>query len=108
MFYTQVLTAGTFDGSALMMISGDLGNNGQIPLIIELVEPVYDEHKHDPMAGINLLRAYQELGQAAEGEALLARLYALGFAPIKKPARPVCPSLPANAQAGRPRRAGGS
>ncbi len=82
-FYTQVLTAGTFDGSALMMISGDLGNNGQIPLIIELVEPVYDEHKHDPMAGINLLRAYQELGQAAEGEALLARLYALGFAPIK-------------------------
>lgn len=82
-FYTQVLTTGTFDGSALMMISGDLGNNGQIPLIVELVGPVYDEHKHDPMAGINLLRAYQELGQATEGEALLARLYALGFAPIK-------------------------
>ena len=82
-FYAQVLTAGTFDGNALMMISGDLGNNGQIPLIVELVGPVYDERKHDPMAGINLLRAYQALGNAVEGEALLARLYALGFAPIK-------------------------
>lgn len=82
-FYAQVLTAGTFDGNALMMISGDLGNNGQIPLIVELVGPVYDERKHDPMAGINLLRAYQALGNAVEGEALLARLYALGFVPIK-------------------------
>lgn len=81
--YAEVLAGGRFDGGALMMISGDLGNNGQIPLIIELIGPVYDEHKHDAMAGINLLRAYQELGNADEGQALLARLYALGFMPIK-------------------------
>lgn len=81
--YSGVLAGGMFDGSALMMISGDLGNNGQIPLIVELIGPVYDEHKHDAMAGINLLRAYQDLGKADEGEALLARLYALGFMPIK-------------------------
>lgn len=82
--YADVLGSGQFDRSALMMISGDLGNNGQVPLILELIGAVYDEHTHDPMAGLNLLRACQELGKADEGEALLARMYALGFAPIKQ------------------------
>ncbi|KWS95046.1 tetratricopeptide repeat protein [Pseudomonas syringae] len=81
--YEEVLAGGQFDRSALQMISGDLGNNGHIPLIVELVGPAYDEHKHDSTAGLNLLRAYQELGRVDEGEALLTRLYALGFAPIK-------------------------
>ena len=82
--YCDVLAGGLFDGGALMMISGDLGNNGQIPLIVELVAPVYDEHKHDPMAGLNLLRAYQALGDAQEGEKLLTRMYSLSFTPIKQ------------------------
>ncbi|WP_223112856.1 tetratricopeptide repeat protein [Pseudomonas syringae] len=81
--YEEVLAGGQFDRSALQMISGDLGNNGHIPLIVELVGPAYDEHNHDSTAGLNLLRAYQELGRVDEGEALLSRLYALGFAPIK-------------------------
>jgi len=82
--YVEVLSAGVFDSSALMMISGDLGNNDQIPLIVELIAPIYDEHKHEPMAGLNLLRAYQALGNAEEGEKLLNRLYALNFPPIKQ------------------------
>lgn len=82
--YVEVLTSGKYDGSALTMISGDLGNNDEIPLIVELVGPVFNEHKHDPMAGMNLLRAYQQLGKADEGEALLTRLYALDVAPIKQ------------------------
>lgn len=82
--YAGVLAGGAFDGSALTMISGDLGNNGHPELMVELVGPVYDEYKHDPMAGLNLLRAYQELGKADEGEAQLARMYALGFAAIKQ------------------------
>jgi hypothetical protein len=82
--YADVLASGLFDGSSLMMISGDLGNNGHIPLILELIGPVFDEHKHDPIAGLNLLRACHELGKVDEGEALLARMYALGFAPIKQ------------------------
>lgn len=82
--YAEVLAGGMYDGSSLMMISGDLGNNGQVPLILELVGPAYDEHKHDPMTGLNLLRACQQLGKADEGEALLARMYPLGFAPIKR------------------------
>ena len=82
--YTDVLANSLFDGSSLMMISGDLGNNGQITLILELIGPAYDEHKHDAMTGINLLRAYQELGKVDEGEALLTRMYALGIMPIKQ------------------------
>jgi tetratricopeptide (TPR) repeat protein len=82
--YADVLEHGRFDASALMMISGDLGNNGQIPLIVELIGPVYDEHTHDPMAGMNLLRACQKLGKVDEGEALLNRMYALGLLPVKQ------------------------
>jgi tetratricopeptide (TPR) repeat protein len=81
--YAEVLSGGLYDGGALMMISGDLGNNSQIQLIADLVGPVFDEHKHDPMAGLNLLRAYHHLDKVAEGESLLNRMYALGFAPIK-------------------------
>ncbi|VBD43357.1 tetratricopeptide repeat protein [Burkholderia pseudomallei] len=81
--YVEVLEGGRFDGSSLMMISGDLGNNGQVPLILGLVGPAYDERKHDPMTGLNLLRACQQLGKIDEGEALLARMYPLGIAPIK-------------------------
>jgi len=82
--YAQVLEGGQYDGSALMMISGDLGSHGHLPQMLALVGPLYDEHRHDPMAGLNLLRACQQLGRLDEGEALLARLYALGMAPIRQ------------------------
>lgn len=82
--YDEVLAGGRYDNRALMMISGDLGQNGEIPLLVELVAPVYDEHRHDPMAGINLLRAYQELGNPEEGEKLLSRMYALDYPPLKQ------------------------
>lgn len=82
--YAEVLAGSLYDASSLMMIAGDLGNNGEISLILELIGPVYDEHKHDPMAGLNLLRACQELGKVDEGEALVSRMYALGVAPIKQ------------------------
>lgn len=82
--YLEVLSGGKYDGSALMMMSGDLGNHGDIALLVELIGPVYDEHRHEPGAGMNLLRAYQQLGRLDEGEALLSRLYALRIAPIKQ------------------------
>lgn len=82
--YAEVLASGLFDGGSLMMISGDLGIHGHIALILELIGPAFDRHKHDPMTGLNLLRACRELGNVDEGEALLARMYALGFVPIKQ------------------------
>ena len=81
--YQDVLAGGLYDESALTMVTGDLGNSGHIPLMIELVVPVYDVQRHEPMAGINLLRAWQALGNADEGEKLLERIYALGYAPLK-------------------------
>lgn len=82
--YAEVLAEGRVDGDVLMMISGDLGNNGEIPLILKLIAPLYNEHQHGPLAGMNLLRAYQALNQPEEGEKLLERLYGLSFAPIKQ------------------------
>lgn len=82
--YAEVLAGGQYDSGTLMMISGDLGNNGQVPLILELVGPAFDEKRHDPVAGLNLLRACQHLGKVDEGEALLGRMYALGHTPIKQ------------------------
>lgn len=82
--YATVLDGGRYDGNALTMMSGDMGNHGQVALIFELIGPVYDEHQHDPMTGLNLLRACEALGQAGQGEALLSRMYALGIAPLKQ------------------------
>lgn len=82
--YEEVLSGGRYDSRALTMISGDLGRNGEVPLLVELIAPVYDEHRHDPMAGINLLRAWQELGNPDEGEKLLNRLYALDYPPLRQ------------------------
>lgn len=81
--YTGLLSGGFDHADALTMISGDLGKNGEIQSITKLVAPIYDEHKHGFPTGLNLLRAYLELGRVAEGQALLARMYALNLAPIK-------------------------
>lgn len=82
--YTEVLEARQFDSHALTMISGDMGRTGQVAWIVELVGPAYDVQKHDPVAGLNVLRAYQELGMADEGETLVSGIYALGIAPLKQ------------------------
>lgn len=82
--YQQVLAGGLYHSSALMMMSGDLGRNKQVPLIIELVAPVFEPGKHDIQAGFNLLQAYVELQDVAAGIALLNKLYALGISPYKQ------------------------
>jgi tetratricopeptide (TPR) repeat protein len=81
--YEEVLAGGRFGNEALMMISGDLGNNGQVPLLVELIAPVFDPQKHDMRAGMNLLQAYLHLRKLEEGEALLSRLYAVNAPPFK-------------------------
>ncbi|HSC67352.1 MAG TPA: hypothetical protein VLC79_06670 [Cellvibrio sp.] len=82
--YEFVLHGKNYSTEALMMISGDLGNNGQVALIPEIVAPAYDPEKHDPRAGINLVQAYLQLGRRQDGEALLSRLYALDLPPYKQ------------------------
>ena len=80
------------------MMSGDLGSNGHTAPIADLIGPVYEQRAHDPMTGLNLLRACLELGRMDEGEALLARMVAVGNPAIK-------PYLDQAAQALRQQRA---
>jgi tetratricopeptide (TPR) repeat protein len=82
--YEEVLATGKFGVDALLTISGDLGNNGQTPLIVELVAPMLDLQKHDVRAGLNVLQAYLQLRRLREGEALLSKLYALNIPPYKQ------------------------
>ncbi|MEP6824932.1 MAG: hypothetical protein ABI919_08950 [Ramlibacter sp.] len=81
--YRNVLGTEGYESSALMGISGDLGEHGQSVLIPELVGAAYRPEEHDPRAGLHLLQAYLELNQPAEGEALLQALYRLGLPSIK-------------------------
>lgn len=96
--YEQLIAARLFDARALTMMSGDLGSNGHIAPIADLIGPVYEPREHDPMTGLNLLRAYLELGRMDEGEVLLARMVAVG-----NPA--IAPYLNQAAQAFRQQRA---
>lgn len=82
--YEQVLATNTLDADSLMMISGDLGNHAQVPLMVELIAPVLDFQRHDPRAGMNLVQAYLQLDRLDEGEALLSKLYALNLPPFKQ------------------------
>lgn len=76
-YYDHVLTLAADEPDVLMMISGDLGNNGYVAEMLDIVRPVYDPHHHNPMAGLNLLQAYLQTGKLAEGEELLHELFAL-------------------------------
>ena len=81
--YAQVLQTGKFDGESLMMMTGDLGNAGHVPLMIELLAPVYDVTRHDPRAGMNLVQAYTHEGRLDEAQSLLDRLYTANLVPFK-------------------------
>ncbi|MGC3958426.1 MAG: hypothetical protein QM813_10945 [Verrucomicrobiota bacterium] len=61
----------------LQQISGDLGNAGHLPEILQLVEPHYDAANHGLTVGNNLIKAYFDLGQLDAARRLLDQLYAL-------------------------------
>ena len=61
----------------LQQISGDLGNAGHLPEILQLVEPHYDVVAHGLAVGNNLIKAHCDLGQLDVARRLLDQLYAL-------------------------------
>jgi len=61
---------------ALMQISGDLGNRGQLALLLELCTPRFDVKLHGINAGNNLIKANLDLGRTTEARAILEQLYA--------------------------------
>ena len=76
--YEQVLTGIASERSdVLMTISADLGTNGHVQQIIEVLAPRYDVEKHGAPAGFNLLQAYLATRQAEAAQHLLDLLYSL-------------------------------
>ena len=61
---------------ALMQISGDLGNRGQLALIVELCGPRFDIGQHGMTVGNNLIKANLDMGRADEARQLVEALYA--------------------------------
>lgn len=73
--YRRTLSSGAESrGDALMMITGDLGNNGYVHEAITLIAPKYDPRKHGIEPGANLVMAYKQVGMKKEGTALLRKL----------------------------------
>ncbi len=60
----------------LMQISGDLGNAGRIPQILQLVEPRFNPEVHGLTVGNNLIKAHVEQGQYEEAHKILDELFA--------------------------------
>ena len=61
----------------LTAISGALASHGYQRAAVDLVAPVYDPGRHDPITGTNLIQAWRELGESAKARAMWQRLDAL-------------------------------
>lgn len=59
----------------LQHISGDLGNAGHLPEILQIVEPHFDVAAHGLMVGNNLIKAHCDLGQLDDARRILDQLY---------------------------------
>lgn len=76
--YESILANASDRSDVLMTISADLGTNGYVQEIIELLAPRYDVEKHGAPAGINLLQAYLVTRNAEAAQHLLDLLFSLG------------------------------
>jgi hypothetical protein len=75
--YDEVLATAGDRADVLVTISGDLGSNGHLAPIIDLVAPRYDAKRHGPATGLNLLQAYLALHQADAAQHVLDILFGL-------------------------------
>lgn len=73
LIYRDVLPRHPVD-TALLMATGDLGTSGHPEVALDLVLPLYDVDEHEPLVGLNLLRAMEESGRLHEGRDLIDRL----------------------------------
>lgn len=65
--YRKVLESVPDAGDALRMISGDLGNNGYLAQMLDLILPFYEPEKHGPQPGLNLIQASIQYGEKETG-----------------------------------------
>ena len=82
--YLQVLSSADVAEDGIMMISGDLGNNGYIEEIIELFLPLFDVHKHGIQVGLNLVQACIESHRKHDGLRICDELLSLNRYDLKQ------------------------
>ena len=75
--YEEVLAGAADRADVLVTISADLGTNGYVQEMIELLAPRYDVQKHGAAAGVNLLQAYLATRNAEAAQHLLDLLFSL-------------------------------
>jgi hypothetical protein len=75
--YEEVLGVTGDRPDVLLTISGDLGSNGYVAPIIELISPRYDAQRHGPAIGFNLLQAYLAVGNTDAAQHVLDMLFSL-------------------------------
>ena len=97
--YEEALARAADRADVLLMITGDLGNAGALDDLIRLAAPHYTPEVHGPRAGMNIARAYTQLGCTDEARALVRRLQAMNWPPFaealaKLEAEIVAASLP--------------
>jgi hypothetical protein len=75
--YEELLATAGDRADVLVGISGDLGSQGHVAEIIELIAPRYDADRHGPATGLNLLQAYLAVRNADAAQHVLDILFAL-------------------------------
>jgi len=75
--YDEILATDGDRADVLVTVSADLGINGHIREIVELVAPRYDAERHGPATGLNILQAYLGLRNAEAAQHVLDLLFAL-------------------------------
>jgi hypothetical protein len=75
--YEELLATSGDRADVLVTVSADLGVNGHVHEIIELVAPRYDADRHGPATGLNLLQAYLAERNATAAQHVLDILFAL-------------------------------
>jgi tetratricopeptide (TPR) repeat protein len=74
--YEEVLTKlKEIPADVLMQISGDLGNAGQLTLMVSLCRPRFSVQQHGLQVGNNLIKGYVDIGRTAEAREILEMLY---------------------------------
>jgi hypothetical protein len=82
--YEEVLASAGDRPDVLVTISGDLGVNGHVREIIELIAPRYDAERHGPATGLNLLQAYLVERDVDAAQHVLDLLFALKRADLEE------------------------
>jgi hypothetical protein len=82
--YEEVLAVAGDRADVLVTISADLGVNGQVRELIELVAPRYDAERHGPATGLNLLQAYLAVRNTDAAQHVLDILFSLNRADLEE------------------------